>query len=274
LRALFAPTASARGLELTIGSSDLWIESDALLLQRILQNLVANAIRYTDRGSVMLSCCESDGQVTIVITDTGPGIPAAMQSDIFGEFFRAPTPGQSGERGLGLGLFVVASFARLLDHPVNLDSAPGRGSTFAICVPVVPPEAEAEPLSMADLQRHALFGQGHHAAVLDDDPAERNRTTGLLRSWGFEVRETALPDELEDAPVDLLVVDGDRMAADGGIAAITAIQGAKPALRIVLLAERPEALQPGAAIDILCKPVLPIALRAAVTRAVTAPAET
>ncbi|POR53086.1 ATP-binding protein [Bosea psychrotolerans] len=273
LRVLFAPAASAKGLELEIGSSGLWIESDALLLQRILQNLMANAIRYTDKGRVALSCSDHDGQLTIAVTDNGPGIPTEMQSDIFGEFFRAPTPGQSGERGLGLGLFIVASFARLLNHTIGLDSAPGRGSTFAIRVPIVSPVAE--PLPAGGLQRHASFGQGRHAAVLGDDPAARDAATGLLRSWGFDVREAASPAELESAPVDLLIADADGIAAGGVIATITAIRVLRPALRIVLLTGQTGAIQPREAcadIDMLRKPVLPIALRAAVTKAMAGPA--
>lgn len=273
LRTVFAPAASAKGLGLEIGSSDIWIESDALLLQRIVQNLLANAIRYTDKGSVLLCCSENDGQLTIAVTDTGPGIPAALQSDIFGEFFRAPTPGQSGERGLGLGLFIVASFARLLNHPIGLDSAPGHGSTFAIRVPVVPPTVEQRPVMY--LQRHAFFGEGYRAAVLGDDPATRDATAGLLRSWGFEVWGAASPAELESGSLDLLVVDGDDMAAGGGYEAVTAIRGLQPSLRVILLGGQPGILQPGEvgrAIDMLRKPVLPIALRAAVAKAMAAPA--
>lgn len=268
LRVLFVPAASAKGLKLEIGSSELWLESDALLLQRILQNLLANAIRYTNNGSVTLSCNDRDGQLMIAVADTGPGIPAEMQSDIFGEFFRAPTPGQSGERGLGLGLFIVASFARLLNHPVSLDSVPGRGSTFSVQVPVVPPIPE--PLPMAHLQRHAFFGQGRHAAVLGDNPAVRNATTALLRSWGFEVWKAASPTELDGTSIDLLVTDHDDIAIVGGIAAITAMRNLRPDLRIIVLSGQPEALQPretGAAVDVLRKPVSPIALRAAITKA-------
>jgi signal transduction histidine kinase len=273
LRALFAPAAAAKGLELKIGDSDLWVESDASLLQRIVQNLVANAIRYTDKGSITLACSSRDGELTIAVTDTGPGISPDVQTEIFGEFFRAPTPGQSGERGLGLGLFIVASFARLLNHPISLDSAPVRGSTFAIRVPVVPPVTE--PLPGANLQCRALFGQGRHAAVLGDAPAARDEIAGLLRSWGFDVREARSPAELESVPVDLLVADDDGMAAGDGITAITAMRNLQPGLRIVVLTGRPEALQPSkacAAIDVLRKPVLPVALRAAVTKAMAAPA--
>ena len=138
LRGMFVSAAEAKGLRLEIDGSVAWVESDRLLLQRILQNLVSNAIRYTDAGLVCVACTEADGQLTIAVCDTGPGIPAALQSDIFGEFFRAPTPGQSGERGLGLGLFIVESFARLLDHPLGMRSQPGHGSRFEIRVPIVP----------------------------------------------------------------------------------------------------------------------------------------
>lgn len=138
LRKMFESAADAKGLQLEIGDADSWVESDRLLLQRILQNLISNAIRYTVSGRVTLSCLENDSHLTIAVSDTGPGIPAELQSEIFGEFFRAPTPGQSGARGLGLGLFIVESFARLLKHPICVYSEPGTGSCFEIRVPTVP----------------------------------------------------------------------------------------------------------------------------------------
>jgi CheY-like chemotaxis protein len=122
---------------------------------------------------------------------------------------------------------------------------------------------------MADLQRHAYFGQGRHAAVLGDNPAARNATAVLLRSWGFEVWNAVSPAELDDTPIDLLVADHDDIVTGGGIAAITAMRKRRPGLRIILLSGQPEALQQrdsGAAADVLRKPVLPIALRAAITK--------
>lgn len=139
LRTIFSSAAEAKGLRLEIGDCAAWVESDRLLLQRILQNLVSNAIRYTVSGCVGLAFSEADGYLTIAVSDTGPGIPKELQAEIFREFFRAPTPGQSGERGLGLGLFIVESFARLLNHPIDLRSGSGEGSCFQISVPVVAP---------------------------------------------------------------------------------------------------------------------------------------
>ncbi|MBL8571674.1 MAG: sensor histidine kinase [Phreatobacter sp.] len=146
LHAIFSPAAAARGLRLDIDDSAVWVESDRSLLQRILQNLVANAVRYTVTGDVRLVCSEADGQLTIAVIDTGPGISTDLQSEIFHEFFRASTPGQSGERGLGLGLFIVDSYAKLLGHPVSLRSEPGSGSCFEIRVPVVPAAGD-DPLA-------------------------------------------------------------------------------------------------------------------------------
>lgn len=140
LQTIFSPPAEAKGLRLEIRDCAAWVESDRLLLQRILQNLVSNAIRYTVSGRVNVACSETDGHLSIAVRDTGPGIPIELQSEIFHEFFRAPTPGQSGERGLGLGLFIVESFARLLNHPIGLHSEPDSGSCFEVRVPkVVPP---------------------------------------------------------------------------------------------------------------------------------------
>lgn len=154
LHAIFSPAAVAKGLRLDIDDSAAWVESDKSLLQRILQNLVANAVRYTVAGNVRLLCSEADGQLTIAVVDTGPGISADLQSEIFHEFFRASTPGQSGERGLGLGLFIVDSYAKLLGHSVSLRSEPGRGSCFELCVPTVPAAAE-NPLARTSRRQPA-----------------------------------------------------------------------------------------------------------------------
>lgn len=140
LQTIFTSPAETKGLRLEIGDCDAWVESDRQLLQRILQNLVSNAIRYTVSGRVSVACSETDGHLTVAVRDTGPGIPIELQSEIFHEFFRAPTPGQSGERGLGLGLFIVESFARLLNHPIGLHSESDSGSCFEVRIPkVVPP---------------------------------------------------------------------------------------------------------------------------------------
>lgn len=136
LRTTFSGAAEAKGLRLEIADCVAWVTSDRLLLQRILQNLVSNAISYTVSGKVGLVCSEATGHLTITVRDTGPGIPAELQAVIFHEFFRASTPGQSGERGLGLGLFIVESFARLLDHPIALHSEAGAGACFDIRVPL------------------------------------------------------------------------------------------------------------------------------------------
>lgn len=270
LRAVFAPAASAKRLELQICCCDVWIESDRLLLSRMLQNLLANAVRYTEAGRVALSCQSSADTLVISVWDTGPGISPEMKPEIFGEFFRAPTPGQSGERGLGLGLFIVASFARLLDHPICLESTLGRGSTFSVRVPVVPAAPAAQ--ASEDLQRHIHFGQGHRAAVTGCDPTERKATAKLLLSWGFDVDEAVSPDDLARDDIDLLVADCDRAAADGATAALLAMQEARPSLRIVILTPNPESMKrdhAGPCFDVLRRPAPPILLRTAVARMVS-----
>jgi signal transduction histidine kinase len=178
LRTIFASAAETKGLHLEIGYCAAWVESDRLLLLRVLQNLVSNAIRYTVFGRVSVACSETDGHLTIAVRDTGPGIPIELQSEIFHEFFRAPTPGQSGERGLGLGLFIVESFARLLNHPVSLHSEPNSGSCFEIRIPMVD-----SPINISDATlRPSAQGWPEDAAInqkrwRDTTPLKRCQVT-------------------------------------------------------------------------------------------------
>ena len=130
----FAPIAERRGLRLRIVPCTLVVESDWRLLHRVLQNLLANAVRYTRHGSVLMGARRAEDHVRIQVVDTGPGIPHEQQALAFKEFQRFAA-GPEAERGLGLGLSIVQRISRILDHPVDLRSEPGRGTTFSVRVP-------------------------------------------------------------------------------------------------------------------------------------------
>src|SRR6185295_4437106 len=135
----FAAAAREKGLHLSVVPSNSWVRTDAILLERILLNLVSNAVRYTSRGGVVVGCRRRGDSVRIEVWDTGIGVAPDQQQSIFGEFYQvgAPVPDHGGGRrvGLGLGLSIVDGLGRLLGHPIDLVSRPGNGSRFAVSVP-------------------------------------------------------------------------------------------------------------------------------------------
>ena len=130
----FAPIARAKGLKLTFVPSSLPVQSDRLLLRRLLQNLISNAIKYTPRGRVLVGCRRRGQSLQIGIYDTGVGIPVLKRGEIFKEFHRLEQ-GARIARGLGLGLSIVERLARVLGHGIALESIASGGSMFSVTVP-------------------------------------------------------------------------------------------------------------------------------------------
>ena len=128
----FAPQAAEKGLNLTVINTDLEVCSDPLLLERILRNLISNAIRYTERGRVLIGCRRRGATVSVEVWDTGIGIPPDQFGEIFREFHRGRDQVYRGTEGFGIGLAVVERLAALLDHRIQVASVPGKGSVFRI----------------------------------------------------------------------------------------------------------------------------------------------
>jgi signal transduction histidine kinase len=180
----FQPMAREKGLELRIVPTQLWVSSDRRLLRRVLQNLVSNAIKYTASGKVLLGVRRLGETLSIQVHDTGPGIPASKRVIIFKEFQRLEdTAGMV--RGLGLGLAIVDRIGKVLDHAIDLQSVPGRGSMFAVKLPVAEPSAVPEPGAIA------LPVPGHISGLrvlcLDNEPDVLNGMSVLLRGWQCEI---------------------------------------------------------------------------------------
>lgn len=202
LEAQFAPIAAARGLKLRVRSSVAWVHSDPRLLRRILQNLLANAVRYTQRGGVLLGVRRRSGgeQLELLVADTGPGIVAAHRQLIFEEFRRLERPSDEGHQGLGLGLAIVHRLARLLGHPLKLSSEPGRGSIFSVlapsCAAAVADAVPAEP----ELQSHtrppqpAARTRPLHLLCIDNETTILDGMRELLVGWGLQGDLVATPE--------------------------------------------------------------------------------
>lgn len=228
----FSPVAGDKGLRLRIRPTRAVVISDPVWLRRILQNLIGNALRYTDSGGVLVGVRPGPDGLRIEVTDTGPGIPETEQSAIFREFHRLNARASASE-GLGLGLAIVERAAALLGHSVTLNSRLGAGSRFVLHVggeanpmPVLPPPPTPPRASLP----RDLIG-----LLVAEDPGMRRALSHLLEGWGVSVLDVpdatearALLDEIGIAP-DFVLIDarsGTETAALAFVATLHAQFGA------------------------------------------------
>jgi signal transduction histidine kinase len=271
LDAEYAPQARAKQLAWTIDAGGALVESDRALLETMLRNLISNAIRYTSAGGVQVACRRTEQQVRIEVADTGIGIPRDQQREIFREFHQLANPERDRSKGLGLGLAIVDRLATLLDHRVELDSEPGRGSRFCIVLP--PGDARAVVTAAAELSAEVDDDvAGLRVLVIDDEAAVREGMHAVLQGWGCETmlagsEEEALAELGGGAPPDVIVADfrlrAERTGADAIRRLHTALERAVPAL-IVTGDTAPERLREARAsgFQLVHKPVPPAKLRA------------
>jgi CheY-like chemotaxis protein len=254
--------------------SSAWVRSDPILLERILLNLVSNAVRYTSSGGVIVGCRRAGDRLRIDVCDSGIGIPKDQQRDIFSEFYQVETPGRRQRDGLGLGLAIVDRLCTLLHHPIGVSSTPGKGSRFSVSVPVAAARiSAAEPPSRETVTADPL--RGKLVVVIDDDALVLEGTGGLLKSWGCRVVTAgsgydALAALNSDKP-NLIISDFRLKDGRTGIEAIaqlrSSFQADIPAFLISgdILPERLfEAKASGH--QLLHKPVSPMTLRTVMSR--------
>ena len=185
-----APLAQDKGLRLRIRPCQVWVRSDPGLLYRVLLNLVGNALRYTEKGGVLVACrhLSDSTQASIEVWDSGLGIAPEHQEAVFKEFYQVDNPARQRCQGLGLGLNIVQRSCQLLTHPLQLSSRLGVGTRFSLRVPWVVP-CPAQPL-MAVLEiPHMQDWQQCTVLVIEDDDMVRQALVGLLQSWGLTVAE-------------------------------------------------------------------------------------
>ena len=266
----FAPIARAKGLNLTFVPSSLPVRSDRLLLRRLLQNLISNAIKYTPRGRVLIGCRRRGQSLQIGIYDTGVGIPVLKRGEIFKEFHRLEQ-GARIARGLGLGLSIVERLARVLGHGIVLESIASGGSMFAVTVPTAKAinhtaaVTSATPLSRTPMSGALITCIENDASILDGMKT-------LLEGWDAQVIAVNDPESAIEAietagkQVTGLLVDY-HLDRGNGIAAIRDIRKkfgeAIPA--ILITADRSPHVRAAARdenIAVLNKPVKPASLRA------------
>ncbi len=176
----FATVAQTKGIELVVRRTSLWVRSDRILLERILVNLLSNAVRYTEHGRIVLAarvCGPDRNEVRIEVRDSGPGIPDDALEAIFQEFVQLGNPERDRGKGLGLGLAIVKRLTNLLDHRLQLRSALGKGSTFGVIVPRVSEEdvARAEAAAARLAAATQLAAASRTGAPPGGRPARRIR---------------------------------------------------------------------------------------------------
>ena len=227
LSAEFGRQASHKGLEFSAEPCAITVRSDPNLLSEIIQNLVSNAIRYTDNGSVEMVCDCGGDVCRLEVIDTGIGIEEDQLEDIFKEFHQTKTPGSSTE-GFGLGLAIVRRLADLLDHDIAVESEPGQGSKFRVSVPIAaaPQHAHGEDIKVSA----AESGGVGTVILIEDDVNVANAWGLLLEAEGYRVATAksapeadAIIEHLDTVP-SLLISDFHLLDGSTGVEAVTGIR--------------------------------------------------
>ncbi|MFZ5609085.1 MAG: NahK/ErcS family hybrid sensor histidine kinase/response regulator [Pseudomonadota bacterium] len=270
----FKVLAEAKGLALRAVPSHAVTRSDRGLLLSVLQNLLSNAVRYTAAGKVLIGCRRRGQTLRIAVYDTGPGIPLDKQREIFEEFRRLANGGDPAERGLGLGLAIVDRVVKLLGHDITLVSQPGRGSLFAVTVPLLAASAEA---ARHPAPRAGGSLAGTRVLCVDNEPQVLAGLRALLERWGCQVttarsiREGRAAFAGDGAAPDLLVLDyrlDDGVTGFAFADAMLKLWGRLPPT-VMLTADGFQQTRREAEkrrIPVLAKPVEPAALRALLTQ--------
>jgi signal transduction histidine kinase/CheY-like chemotaxis protein len=271
----FAELADKKSLSFRVVPCSAWVRSDPILLERILFNLVSNAVRYTARGGVLVGCRRRATELRIDVCDTGNGIPEDQRQSIFSEFYQLATPAPDRRAGLGLGLAIVDRLSQLLGHPVQLESHPGRGSRFSISVPLA---AELRDTVRLPVALHAAdFARGKRVMVIDDDVLVLDGMRGILQSWGYHVQTaasgTAALASVANGGAQPDLIISDLRLADGetGIGVIERLRealGASVPAFLISGDTAPERLREANAggYHLLQKPVSPMTLRTTLNR--------
>ncbi len=271
----FEPIASSEGLELTFIHCSKWVYSDRALLRRLLQNLISNALKFTQSGKVLVGCRMIGKQISLEVHDTGIGIPPDEKEHIFGEFNRLNNmPNQVP--GLGLGLSIVDRIAALLGLRVELDSIPGKGTNFKVQIERV--DAVVKTNKVKAISKKRKLGQltGTSVLCIDNEAAILEGMSALLEEWGCVV---AIAQDLDEAVKHISGKLGhpDLILADYHLENTTGIEVyeklnskiGKIIPGVLITADRGEEvkqLAENSGLNILNKPVKPAALRALVSQ--------
>ncbi|GGE46280.1 two-component sensor [Marinicauda pacifica] len=263
----FAPRAAAKGVELTSVANRLSVYSDRGLMTSVLQNLVSNAVRYTETGRVLVGARRSADAVTLCVYDTGPGIGEDERERVFREFERGSRSTRE-DRGLGLGLAIVDRIVKRLGHPIRVQSEVGHGTCFQV---VIPRASGRAARTNAGSRRAGASLDGLRVLYVEDDPGVLEAGVDAMRRWGCEVEGVPGGKEAMDAfggnAPDVAVLDYQLEEDETGPELYERLclqWGVRPP-GLLATAERGAAVRDAAArsaLDVLSKPLAPAALRA------------
>jgi Na+/proline symporter/signal transduction histidine kinase len=283
IAASFQPIAAQRGLRLRVAASHAVVVTDPALFRRILQNFLSNALRYTQKGKVLLGCRRRGERIVVEVWDTGIGIPDDQLPVIFEEFKRGCVNDPQTPPGLGLGLAIVDRIARMLEHPVEVRSWPGRGSVFSVSVP----SGNAVPATLLPVADNRLRGSLANKLVLcvDNDPAVLVAMRTLLQGWScavltaLDVKAACAEIDRSGATPEIVLMDYHLESDVTGLEALETL-AAHTGQRlpgILITANYTEAVREAASdlgYPMLNKPVRPGALRALMTQMLSGEART
>lgn len=270
IRSEFREATRTKGLELRVVGSSAVVQTDQRLFERIVQNLVSNAVKYTNEGKILLGCRRRGERVRIEVWDSGIGISPDQQRLIFQEHYRVDAP-VGPRNGLGLGLSIAQRFAQLLSHPLDVCSMPGKGSRFSVEVPL---GAAGRMADQAGLPAHVSPPEGAKVLVVDDEEGVRRAIRHLLETTGYAVEtydsaETFLGTQRADHALCLVIDNG--LPGMSGIELLETLRlrgDTIPAIVVTALAEThlAERAARAGAQDFLEKPVTGEVLLASVRR--------
>lgn len=279
----YAREAQDKGVEMRLARCGAILQSDPILVERILRNLVSNAVRHTREGRVSVGCRRGGGVVRVEVWDTGQGIPPEQREQIFQEYYQLGNAERDRAKGLGLGLAIVRRLTKLLDCDLTVRSKPGLGSCFAITVPLAGVAVGDEETADPELQTQLPPMQRHLIVVVDDELDIRVAMSTLLERWGHHVITaecggTAI-EKLSACPTrpDLIICDFRLRQSETGLQVIDALRleynDAIPAI-LITGDTAPERLIEArdSGLLILHKPVSNSRLRAAITNTLAASA--
>jgi signal transduction histidine kinase/CheY-like chemotaxis protein len=270
--AMYEAGARHKGLQLRVHATTAWALSDPALLERVLANLITNAIRYTERGGILLGARRRGHALCLFVADTGIGIPLEAHGAVFEEFVQLDNPARDPDKGCGLGLATVRRIANLLEHPLELRSLPGRGSIFSLRVPVA--QAGATEGTAAVLPAPAAPPLKGKVLVVEDNALVRDALVQMLTGWGLSVEAahdgaTAFTSLASGTRFDVVLSDWRLPGEHDGLAVLRRALACQHQLKLaaILTGEDVQLLgEAGEEFPVLRKPLRPLRLRALLAR--------
>lgn len=273
----FEPLAADKNIQLKLFRRQHSVYTNPNMLERIIRNMISNAIRYTRKGGVLIGSRMRDGEVWIEVWDTGRGIPPEKMNEIFNEFVQLNAEDPNAKKGVGLGLFIVKKLAQLLDHSIIVKSKLRKGTLFRVIIPSDAPVVKnvfispsQQTLPPFQLQTPSMSGK--ISIVIDDDDGIRHAMQDLLIQWGFKVQtfsniQDAAKYAAIETQIDLVISDFQLAPNQTGLEAVEEIKKqihSHPACLIITGTEDENHLERirSAGIPLMKKPVNPAKLRA------------